>query len=96
MTNIPTQLFHVTTEKKAKQYIASKSIHLPVRGFTNLTAAMAWAMKVNRKVIYCIPTVPEKTHKLPDHHNDFGQAWWIDQNIPMDTVKCAYSAGGSI
>jgi len=22
-----------------------------------------------------------KVHKLPDHHNRYGQAWWADENI---------------
>ena len=72
-------LYHVTTPKKAKLYRASGYIKAPVRGFENLMAAMAWAIKVGRTVIYRIES--EKVHKLPDHHNRYGQAWWADENI---------------
>ena len=40
------KLYHATTQKKAKQYRQSGAIHAPVRGFTTMQAAMAWAMKV--------------------------------------------------
>jgi len=95
MTDIPSHLYHVTTEKKARQYRQSFAIIAPIRGFTMLLAAMAWAMKTGRKVIYSAPTVIGKTHKLPDHHNAYGEAWWIDQNISVDLIKCVYSAGSS-
>lgn len=45
-------LYHVTTNKKAKKYRESGCIHKPVRGFTTIVAAMAWAIKTGRKVIY--------------------------------------------
>lgn len=45
------KLYHATTQKKAKLYRISGAIHSPVRGFTSLQAAMAWAMKVGRVVI---------------------------------------------
>jgi len=82
------KLYHVTSEKKAKLYRQNGMIRKPVRGFTTLQAAMAWAMKVNRKVIYEIEGEP--AYKLPDHHNQFGEAWWIDKNVTA--FKCAYSA----
>ena len=44
-------LYHVTTPKKAVAYRASGRIIAPVRGFTTLTGAMAWACKVGRKVV---------------------------------------------
>ena len=84
------KLYHVTTQRKARKYHDSGSIHKPVRGFTSLQAAMAWAIKVNRTVIYEIDGGP--AYKLPDHHNRFGQAWWIDDNIPVSKITCVFSA----
>lgn len=84
------KLYHVTTEKKAKQYHESMKIYKPVRGFSTLQAAMAWAMKVGRKVIYEV--VGEPAYKLPDHHNLFGDAYWIDQDIPLKDIRCVFSA----
>lgn len=82
------QLFHVTTPKKAKLYRATGYIRSPVRGFTTIEAAMAWAIKVHRTVIYEI--VANKPHKLPDHHNRFGEAWWNDEDV-ID-FRCVFSA----
>lgn len=84
------KLYHVTTNKKAKKYHENCCIHKPVRGFTTLMGAMAWAMKTGRKVIYEVNGEP--AYKLPDHHNIFGDAWWIDKNIPIDRIKCVFSA----
>lgn len=81
-------LFHATTPSKAKKYRECGSIHGPVRGFTTLQAAMAWAMKVGRTVIYEIYC--EDAHKLPDHHNKFGDAWWNDGDVT--DFKCVFSA----
>ena len=52
-------------------------------------AAMAWSMRVGRKVIYKVDGYP--AYKLPDHHNQFGEAWWIDQDVT--NFKCEFSAG---
>lgn len=82
------ELFHVTSCKKAKLYRQTGYIIKPVRGFTTLQAAMAWAIKVNRTVIYQIKS--DKTHKLPDHHNKYGEAWWVDEDI--HEFKCIFSA----
>ena len=61
-----------------------------MRGFTTLMGAMAWAMKTGRTVILeCEATVP---HKLPDHHNKYGEAWWNDGDILK--WECAFSAIG--
>lgn len=81
------KLYHVTTEKKAKLYNHTGYIIKPVRGFTTLMGAMAWAIKVGRKVIYEIQG--EKAYKLPDHHNEYGEAWWFDEDIKK--FKCVYS-----
>ena len=87
-------LYHSTTYKKAKLYRLSGSIHAPVRGFTTLQAAMAWSLKVGRKIIYQIDCSGFSgcIYKLPDHHNQFGKAWWIDANVPVDRIKCVFSA----
>ncbi len=82
------KLYHATTQKKAKQYRQSGAIHAPVRGFTTMQAAMAWAMKVGRVVI--LEFEADKPHKLPDHHNAFGEAWWNDGNVT--DWRCVFSA----
>lgn len=84
------RLYHATTQKKAKLYRQSGAIHAPVRGFTTMQAAMAWAMKVGRVVI--LEFDADKPHKLPDHHNLFGEAWWNDGNVT--DWRCAFSAIG--
>lgn len=86
-------LFHVTTEKKAKKYREGGRILPPVRGFNTAPAAMAWAMKTGRKVILRIPveSFSADLHKLPDHHNQYGDAWWLDQVVTE--WECEYSAG---
>lgn len=81
-------LYHVTTPKKARTYRSSEKIYGPVRGFTTLQGAMAWAIKVNRTVIYEIRA--DKPHKLPDHHNPWGDAWWNDGDVTE--FKCVFSA----
>lgn len=81
-------LYHATTSKKAKRYRESGCIRSPVRGFTTLQAAMAWAIKVNRNVVYEIHC--DNPHKLPDHHNIFGEAWWNDGDVYE--FNCVFSA----
>jgi hypothetical protein len=86
-------LYHVTTEKKARRARDAGGIPGPVRGFTTLQAAMFWAMKVGRTVIYAVRHADSsKYHKLPDHHNRFGDAWWIDADVTE--FECVVSAGG--
>lgn len=84
------KLYHATTQKKAKAYRESGCIKSPVRGFTTMQAAMAWAMKVGRVVI--MEFEAEKPYKLPDHHNQFGEAWWNDGDVKE--YKCVFSAIG--
>ncbi len=83
-------LYHATTPKKAKKYRETGCIYKPVRGFTTMQGAMAWAMKVGRTVIYEVQG--RQAYKLPDHHNRFGDAWWIDEDVPLDNIKCVFSA----
>lgn len=83
-------LYHVTTNKKAKLYHNTGCIIKPVRGFTTLQGAMAWAIKVGRPVIYEVES--DLCYKLPDHHNKFGEAWWSDKDISLDKIKCVFSA----
>lgn len=82
------KLYHATTPKKAQRYRHSARIIAPVRGFTTLQAAMAWACKVGRTVIMEIDA--PNAHKLPDHHNEFGHAWWNDGDVTEWT--CVFSA----
>lgn len=84
------RLYHATTQKKARRYRETGAIKSPVRGFTTDKAAMAWAMKVGRTVI--IEFDAKSPHKLPDHHNQFGEAWWNDGDITA--WKCVFSANG--
>ena len=84
------KIYHVTTQKKAKAYHQTGHICKPVRGFDCLQAAMAWAIKVGRTVIYEVDGNP--VYKLPDHHNMFGCAWWIDDDVSTDKIKCVFSA----
>ena len=83
-------LYHVTSEKKARAYHVTGHIVAPVRGFTTLPAAMLWAMRVGRRVIYEIQA--DTPYKMPDHHNQFGDAWWNDGDILIKNIKCVVSA----
>ena len=83
-------LYHATTQRKAKQYRDTGAIRSPVRGFTTMLAAMAWAMKTQRTVI--IKFDATRPHKLPEHHNRFGEAWWHDGDVAE--WKCVFSAHG--
>ncbi len=83
-------LYHVTTEKMARRYHELGRILRPVRGFNTIDAALAWGMKTGRKVIYKVEGSPG--YKLPDHHNQFGEAWWIDSDIPLSSISCIFSA----
>lgn len=88
--SIPNKLYHVTTPKKAKRYHESGCIYKPVRGFTTLQAALAWAVKTGRTVIYEINgDIP---YRLPDHHNKFGEAWYFNENISIENIECVFSA----
>jgi 7-cyano-7-deazaguanine synthase in queuosine biosynthesis len=80
-------LYHATTPKKVQHYHASGRIIAPVRGFTTLQAAMAWACKTGRSVVLSVQG--EDCHKLPDHHNQFGEAWWVDHDV--SEWKCVFS-----
>lgn len=82
------KLYHATTQRKAKKYRETGAIKTPVRGFTTLQGAMAWAIKVGRTVIYEIDC--QNAHKLPDHHNAWGKAWWNDGDVT--DFKCVFSA----
>lgn len=82
------KLYHVTTQNKVKRYHHSSRIISPVRGFTTLQAAMAWAIKVKRTIILSFEA--DNPHKLPDHHNQFGEAWWNDGDVTK--WKCEFSA----
>jgi len=91
------KLYHATTPKKAKLYGESGCIKLPVRGFTTLQAAMMWSLSIegSRTVFMEVNSSgkigDESIHKLPDHHNQFGEAWWIDKDVTSDNYKCVLS-----
>ena len=80
----PTKLFHATTPKKAKLYRETGYIKTPVRGFSTSKAALAWCVKTHRTVVLELTGwSQEEIHKLPDHHNKFGDAYWVD--VPVTT-----------
>jgi len=81
-------LYHATTPKKINAYKKTNKINKPVRGFTNKYAAMDWAKRVGRTIILELDV--RDTHKLPDHHNRYGEAWWNDSDVPH--WKCIYTA----
>ena len=87
-------LYHVTTVKKAARYRETGYIKGPVRGFDTLLAAMAWAIKTGRKIIYRVIT-NKQVHPMPDHHNKYGMACWTDC-VPIQNIKCEFSASESI
>lgn len=87
----PEKLYHCTTPKKAKLYSQTGCIVSPVRGFNSKEAAMAWCIKTGRTVIFELTGWgQEDVHKLPDHHNEFGTAYWVDKNVAER--KCVFSA----
>ena len=86
------KLYHATTPKKAKAYRETGCIKSPVRGFTTDKAAMLWAMKTGRTVIMEFEAY--NPHKLPDHHNEFGDAWWNDGDVYE--YKCFVSVGDKL
>lgn len=92
------KLYHATTPKKAKLYRQSGKINKPVRGFTTLQAAMLWSLSIDGSRTVFLEVNSEENitdqniHKLPDHHNEFGEAWWIDADVKCDNYKCVLSA----
>ena len=90
MTTNAMLLFHATTPRKAKRYRETGYIKAPVRGFTTFKAAMAWAVKTHRTVI--LKFSASAPHKLPDHHNRFGEAWWNDADVFCDDYTCVFNA----
>lgn len=83
------KIYHCTTEKKAQLYHKTNGIFPPVRGFDTLLGAMAWAIKTKRNVIYEVTV--KSAYKLPDHHNQWGTAFWSEDAISLDKIKCIIS-----
>ncbi len=82
MTEFPKRtmtLYHVTTPRKLTRYQHTGCILAPVRGFNTVEAAREWARLTGRTVI--LTAVGSDCHKLPDHHNQYGTAWWCDSDI---------------
>ena len=87
----PAKLYHCTTPKKAKLYRTTGHICSPVRGFDTLQGAMAWCIKTGRTVIMELEGwEQEQIHKLPDHHNKFAKAFWVDRNV--EKWHCVFSS----
>ena len=74
-------MYHVTTPKKLAKYIISGRIISPVRGFSTLAAAQEWARLTQRSTILSFQST--NAWKLPDHHNQYGTAWWNEGDIPL-------------
>lgn len=72
-------LYHCTTPKKIKRYETSGRIISPVRGFSTLLAAQKWCQLTGRTIILSFEA--NKVWKLPDHHNQYGTAWWNEGDI---------------
>lgn len=83
------KLYHATTHKKYRRYHETGYIKAPVRGFTTIQAAMAWSMKVTGRTMI-IEIEADNCHKLPDHHNKFGDAYWNDGDVV--NFKCIFNA----
>lgn len=79
------KLFHCATPRLMDRYNASGRIILPVRGFDTLAAAQEWGRLKQRQIILQFES--ERVHKLPDHHNRFGRAWWADEDIELDRIQ---------
>lgn len=87
----PDKLYHRTTPKKVRLYRQTGHIVSPVRGFDSLQAAMVWCIKTGRTVILELDGwEQEEIHKLPDHHNKYGIAFWVDKNV--ESWHCVFSA----
>ena len=90
----PNKLYHCTTPKKAKLYRKTGFIKTPVRGFDCYEAALAWCVKTQRtEILELNGWEQDNIHKLPDHHNQFGTAYWVDENVV--SWKGFYSANKS-
>lgn len=89
MSSTEVVLYHATTPKKARLYRQTGRIIKPVRGFDSLFAAMAWSIKVGSRPII-LEVKCKSVHKLPDHHNQFGEAWWSDEDVT--DWKCVFNA----
>lgn len=73
-------LYHATTPRKLARYRATGAILRPVSGFTTLEGAREWASHVCGRTVF-VRFVGKDCHKLPDHHNRFGEAWWSDTDV---------------
>lgn len=83
----PSTLYHATTPKKHARYVSTGAILPPVRGFTTIEAAQEWAKQTGRTVICRVtPEHADDVHKLPDHHNQFGLAFWYDRPAKFETL----------
>ena len=82
---LPDKLYHCTTPKKLARYKASNCIIPPVRGFSTIEAATEWCRLTGRSIIVELPTTT--VWKLPDHHNQYGTAWWNEEQVAFKSLK---------
>jgi len=71
-------LYHCTTDKKLKKYIATGCILMPVRGWNNIDSAKKWNKHTHRNIILKIHC--GEVYPLPDHRPMF-HAYWTPENI---------------
>lgn len=83
----PGKLWHATTEQQLRRYSDAGHILAPVRGFDTDRAAMAWAMTTGRNVLLEIDVRELRVAMMPDHHNQYGAAWWTPDNAPMSLCR---------
>lgn len=75
------KLYHCTTPAKIQKYYNTGKIIKPVRGFVNPLAAFLWASSHGRNIILEVSGEAFNAHRLPDHHNVAGEAWYFNQDI---------------
>lgn len=80
LTDPPSVLYHATTPRKMARYEQTGAILPPVRGFDTLAAVEEWArLTQGRSIILRIGV--EHAQALPDHHNEYGLAWWTPVKV---------------
>lgn len=45
---------------------------------------------LEKKIFSLKEELDKEIHLLPDHHNEFGKAWWTG-DIPISNIKCIFS-----
>jgi hypothetical protein len=75
-------VYHVTTHRKARKYVASKCILPPVRFWSSEFSAVRWARKTGRSIILAFEA-PDRRYPLPIK----GGAYWSPDAIPLTAFE---------